>query len=505
MFKRILIANRGEIAVRIMRTLREMGIASVAVYSEADRRARHVAEADEAVEIGEAEASASYLNIDRIIQAAKAARVDAIHPGYGFLAENHTFSRRVADEGMVFIGPPPDAMLKLGDKTSARRLVREIGVPVAPGMDAIEPDQERIAAHAERLGYPVVIKAAMGGGGKGMRVVSDASDLEEALGRAASESRAAFSDDSVYLEKYMHRPRHVEIQILADSHGHVVHLFERECSIQRRHQKIIEETPSPALDPDLRRRMGAAAVAVARAAGYVNAGTVEFLIAEDSQFYFLEVNARLQVEHPITEAVTGIDLVRCQIEIAVGQELRMKQEELSMRGHAMECRIYAEDPAHDFMPSPGRIVLCQSPDGPGVRYDSGIWTGSDVPVHYDPIMSKLIVHAEDREQARVRMIRALQECVVLGVPTPIEFLIDVLRSQPFIAGQTHTHFIEQHFPGWRSDEDAERIALIGHMLEQRDSGRSTRALPSGGSTIDAESPWKQLGAWDIVRTRGDDG
>lgn len=501
MFRRVLIANRGEIAVRVMRTLREMGISSVAVYSEADRGARHAATADEAVLIGEADASASYLNIDSIIAAARRTRADAIHPGYGFLAENPSFARRVADEGMVFIGPPPDAMLKLGNKTTARRLMRDSGVPITPGMDATEMDVEKIAGHAERHGYPVVIKAAMGGGGKGMRVVGDPADLRDAVRRAASEAQAAFSDASIYLEKYLARPRHVEIQILADSHGNVVHLFERECSIQRRHQKIIEETPSPALDADLRQRMGAAAVAAARAAGYVNAGTVEFLLTENGEFYFLEVNARLQVEHPITEMVTGIDLVRCQVEIAAGEPLAFTQEDLTSRGHAIECRIYAEDPARDFMPSPGRVALSLSPDGPGVRYDSGIWTGSDVPVHYDPILSKLIVHAEDRERARARMIRALQDCVVLGVRTPIEFLIALLRSQPFIEGQTHTHFVEQHMSDWRPDEGSEWLALIGHMLDRRDQATGVTGAHSAGPGGDPHSPWRSLGAWDIVHSR----
>ncbi|MBI2838290.1 MAG: acetyl-CoA carboxylase biotin carboxylase subunit [Acidobacteria bacterium] len=501
MFTRVLIANRGEIAVRITRALREMGIASVAVYSEADRGARHVATADEAVLIGEADASASYLNVDRIIAAAHRTRADAIHPGYGFLAENPSFARRVADEGMVFIGPPPEAMLKLGNKTTARRLMRDSGVPVTPGMDATEIDMEKLAAHADRLGYPVVIKAAMGGGGKGMRVVADPGDLRDAAGRAASEAHAAFCDASIYLEKYLDRPRHVELQILADSYGNVVHLFERDCSIQRRHQKIIEETPSPALDEDLRRRMGAAAVAVARAAGYVNAGTVEFLLTESGEFYFLEVNARLQVEHPITEMVTGIDLVRCQLEIAAGEKLAFNQEDLTSRGHAIECRIYAEDPTRGFMPSPGRVALALSPDGPGVRYDSGIWTGSDVPVHYDPILSKLIVLAEDRERARVRMIRALQDCVVLGVRTPIEFLIAVLGSQPFIAGQTHTRFIEQHLSEWCPDEEAERFALIGHMLDRRDQGTGLPGAHSAAPGGDPHSPWQSLGDWDIVHAR----
>lgn len=498
MFKKILVANRGEIAVRVMRTLREMGIASVAVYSDADAGALHVTSADEAVCLGDPEPAASYLDIEKVIAAARESGAEAIHPGYGFLSENPEFARAVTEAGLVFIGPSADSMTRLGDKTSARRMMMDSGVPVIPGQSEPESDPKKMAAAAEEIGYPVLLKASSGGGGKGMRVVERPEDLEEAAKVASSEAQAAFGDGSVFLEKYLDHPRHVEFQVLADTQGNTVHLFERECSIQRRHQKIIEETPSPAVDADLRDRMGRAAVAAAKAAGYVNAGTVEFLVDPSGAFYFLEVNTRLQVEHPITEMITGLDLVRCQVDIAAGLPLAFTQEDLESRGHAIECRIYAEDPV-GFLPSPGRVIQMISPDGPGVRFDSGVFPGAEVPVHYDPIMGKLIVHAVDRESAIARMIRALEECVVLGVRTSVEFMIDVLASEAFGNGDTHTGFLQEHMDGWRPDESRDALALAGHLLgQEQNTGDTGPNLASPGP--DASSPWQRLGSWELAET-----
>ncbi|MCA1959729.1 MAG: acetyl-CoA carboxylase biotin carboxylase subunit [Desulfomonile sp.] len=498
MFSKILVANRGEIAVRIMRTAREMNVATVAVYSEVDRTSQHVLTADEAVFLGESDPAESYLNFDKIIVAAKETGAEAIHPGYGFLAENPTFAQRVSEEGLVFVGPPAESMRLLGNKTTARRLMSERNVPVIPGMTAAESDICRLQAAADEIGYPVLVKAAAGGGGKGMRIVRTAGELPDAASLAASEALSAFGDGSIYLEKYLDRPRHVEFQILADMYGHVVHLFERECSIQRRHQKIIEETPSPALSEELRARMGAAAVAAARAAGYVNAGTVEFLLDRSGAFYFLEVNTRLQVEHPITEMTTGLDLVRRQLEIAAGLPLPFAQEDILRRGHAIECRIYAEDPERDFMPSPGKIIYARSPEGPGVRYDHAVYSGWEVPVNYDPILGKLVVWAEDRPSACARMIRALKECVILGVKTPIEFLLDVLSNEKFQAGETHTHFIEEFFSSWRPSTAGDDLAALGFVVNEM---LGPRTVERGASVGPAQpiSPWHRLGAWDMIR------
>ncbi len=494
MFEKVLVANRGEIARRIMRTCREMDIATVAVYSEADRRAAHVLEADQAVALGAADPSESYLHIEKVIAAAKQTGAEAVHPGYGFLAENADFAAQCAAEGLAFIGPPAHVIRALGDKTVARRTMAGGGVPVIPGMNRPESDPEILAREADRLGYPVLIKAAAGGGGKGMRVVTRPDALREAIVAAASEAAGAFGNGAIYLEKYLDRPRHVEFQILADAFGNVVHLLERECSIQRRHQKIIEETPSPAVTPELRERMGEAAVAAAMASGYVNAGTVEFLLDADGRFYFLEVNTRLQVEHPVTEMVTGLDIVRRQLEIAAGQRLTLSQEEIRGRGHAIECRIYAEDPERDFFPSPGRIVYLREPAGPGIRNDCGVYSGVQVPVEYDPILSKLIAHAEDRSTAIRRMIRALEEYVVLGIRTSIPFLIDVLRSEAFAAGQTCTDFIAVHFPDWRpvrAEEELARIAFVVDRLVGRKPPPATEGVRGEGYG----SPWQRLGRW----------
>jgi acetyl-CoA carboxylase, biotin carboxylase subunit len=495
MFKKVLIANRGEIAVRIIRTCREMGIQTVAVYSEADRTALHVLEADEAVVLGPAEPIQSYLNIDRLLEAARQTGAEAIHPGYGFLAENPEFADRCRQENIVFIGPPAGAIRDLGSKTTARNIMLQAGVPVIPGMHQTSEDLHLFSREAERLGYPVIIKAAAGGGGKGMRTVSDPGDLTEAFQSCQSEAEKAFGDGSLYLEKQLQGPRHVEFQVLADSFGNIVHLFERECSIQRRHQKIIEETPSPALTPDLRRQMGQAAMAAARASGYVNAGTVEFLLDRDGSFYFLEVNTRLQVEHPITEVTTGLDLVRCQLEIAAGQPLPFRQEEIQPRGHAIECRIYAEDPEVQFFPSPGKILYLREPAGPGIRLDSGIRSGFDVPMEYDPILGKLIVFAENREAARKRMIRALENTVILGIQTTIPFLLEVFKTLEFREGRTRTDFIDRHFEGWKPDRGKADLARIAFAAHDR-----FRVQPPAGEKASAperRGPWQTLGEWRL--------
>jgi acetyl-CoA carboxylase biotin carboxylase subunit len=494
MFKKVLIANRGEIAVRIMRTCREMGVRTVAVYSEVDASAAHVTEADESVFLGAAEPSESYLHMDRILTAARTTGAEAIHPGYGFLAENPDFAEQCDAAGLTFIGPPSRVIRDLGNKTVARRIMEDAGVAVIPGM--LDPTTDRLilSREADRLGYPVLIKAVSGGGGKGMRVVSDPQEMEAACLSAMSEAEKAFGDPRLYLEKCLERPRHIEFQILADSRGHVIHLFERECSIQRRHQKIIEETPSPAMTTDLRRAMGKAAVSAAAASGYVNAGTVEFLLDASGAFYFLEVNTRLQVEHPITEMTTDLDIVRLQLEIASGDPLRLEQDHVVQRGHAMECRIYAEDPAANFFPSPGPVRLHREPAGPGIRNDCGIYEGFEVPVEYDPILSKLIVAADTREAARQRMIRALQSYAVLGIQTTIPFLIDVFQSPAFAEGRTHTDFIDRYFEHWsqgNEEADLARIAYVVHELTAP-AALSTRMIQKGHPT-----PWETLGQWRL--------
>ncbi len=494
-FKKILIANRGEIALRIIRTCREMGISTVAVFSDADRNAAHVLGADEAVHIGESDPLHSYLNMDRILAAARQTGAEAIHPGYGFLAENADFASLCSTENRAFIGPPAEVIASLGDKTEARRLMMASGVPVIPGMLEIEPDDRRMAEEAERIGYPVLIKAAAGGGGKGMRVVNTPGEMKDACDAAAREAQAAFGNGAIYLEKFLDRPRHIEFQILADAHGHAIHLLERECSVQRRHQKIIEETPSPAMTPALREKMGQAAVAAARASGYANAGTVEFLVDRENQFYFLEVNTRLQVEHPVTEMVTGIDLVRLQIEIAAGTPLPLSQEDVLGRGHAMECRIYAEDPENGFLPSPGKILYQKEPSGPGVRNDCGVYSGYQVPVEYDPILSKLIVHAQSREEAMAKMLRALQDYAILGVKTTIPFLMDVIRSGAFRSGDISTSFIDANFRDWKPKHEAVDLACAAYIINELTGTKE--AQPTVSSRDDAASPWRTLGNWKL--------
>lgn len=445
-FNKILIANRGEIAVRIIRACHEMGIAAVAVYSEADRAALHVRLADEAIAIGPAPASESYLNIERVVGAARDSGAQAVHPGYGFLSENAAFAQAVQDAGIVFIGPPPAAIAAMGDKAEARARMQSRKVPIVPGYQDAD-DDAALARAAERIGYPVLIKAAAGGGGKAMRIVNAPEELPELAAAAHREATNAFGDSRLFIEKYISNGRHIEFQVLADAHGNTLHLFERECSIQRRHQKIIEETPSPLLDDALRGRMGAAAVEAARAVGYTNGGTVEFIVDPVTRdFYFLEMNTRLQVEHPITEMLTGLDLVHWQIRIAEGERLPLAQNDLTRRGHALECRVYAEDPANQFLPSTGCLLNVVEPRGPGLRVDSGVMTGDEVTVHYDPMLAKVIVHAETRVDAIQRMQAALNEYALLGVTTNIAFLRAVLAHPEFHAGRATTTFIE-HYMG----------------------------------------------------------
>ncbi len=468
MFSKILIANRGEIAVRIIRACRDLNISPVAVYSEPDAMAVHVGLSDEAVCIGPAPSVESYLNGERIIAAAKTTGAQAIHPGYGFLAENADFAAAVSEAGLIFIGPAPEAMRVMGSKTSARRAAVEAGVPIVPG--TVEPlsslaEAERTAHH---YGYPIMLKASAGGGGKGMRLVASADELASAFANAKSEAAASFGDDSLYLEKAVERPRHIEIQVFGDSHGNVVHLGERECSIQRRHQKVIEECPSPINEPELRARMGAAAVKLARAVNYVGAGTVEFLVSDTTrEFYFLEMNTRLQVEHPVTELVTGIDLVREQITVAGGAALSFSQDDIRWLGHAIECRVYAEDPDNSFFPSPGRISHLRVPSGPGIRDDSGVEANSEVSIHYDPLVSKLSAWGRTRDEAVDRLRRALDEYEVGGIRTTLPFFREIVRDQEFISGQLDTGFISR-FNTRRETARLEKNEASGHEPEVRD-------------------------------------
>ena len=471
MFRKVLIANRGEIAVRIIRVCRELGVSAVAVYSEADAQSLHVRLADEAVCIGPAPSNQSYLNIEAIIAAANATEADAIHPGYGFLAENADFARGVLAAGLTFIGPSPEAMDIMGSKTSARRAAVDAGVEIVPG--TVEPltSFAETKATAHRYGYPVMLKASAGGGGKGMRLVHSDEELLSAIETSQAEASAAFGDSSLYLEKAIERPRHIEIQVFADSHGNVVHLGERECSIQRRHQKVIEECPSPINDPELRRKMGEAAVKIARAVHYLGAGTIEFLVADATrEFYFLEMNTRLQVEHPVTELVTGLDLVREQFQVATGQPLSFSQEDIAWRGHAIECRVYAEDPENNFFPSPGIITYLQEPSGPGVRLDSGVRLHSKVSIHYDSMIAKLAVWGRSREEAIDRLKRALGEYQVTGITTTLPFFRQVVEDDEFKSGRLDTGFIS------RFNQRQEQTAASGPNTKENDMAMVAAAL-----------------------------
>lgn len=493
MFRRILVANRGEIAVRIIRTLKEMGIETVSIYSDVDQEALHVFEADEAHYIGPPEPSESYLNIEKIIEIAQKTRCEAIHPGYGFLAENAEFAKACEESKIIFIGPPSKAIKTLGDKILARKIARAEGIPIIPGMLEATKELEFLEEAASNIGYPLIIKAAAGGGGKGMRIVREARELKEACLSAMREAESAFGDGRIYLERLLDRPRHIEFQVLADRFGNTIHLFERECSVQRRHQKILEETPSPALFPELREEMGKAAVALAKASGYVNAGTVEFLLDRSGNFYFLEVNTRLQVEHPVTEMTVGLDMVRHQVEIAFGLPLRLRQEELLQRGHAIQCRIYAEDPQNHFMPSSGRITGYREPTGPWIRVDSGVYEGANVPVEYDPILSKLVVWAEDRESARRKMLRALQNYFITGVRTTIPLLMDVVSSGSFTKGDIHIGFLEENFSTWAPPKYYRVLAIAAAALSEIMQEKPLLAERKAGH----RSPWERLGPWEL--------
>jgi acetyl-CoA carboxylase biotin carboxylase subunit len=507
MFRKILIANRGEIAVRIARACREMGIASAAVFSDADRAALHVRLSDEAYWIGPAPSRESYLRIDKLMEIARRAGCDALHPGYGFLAENPELARACAANKINFIGPSPEAMERLGSKTAARQLAARARVPMVPGtQEPIEnvTDAEKIA---KGLGYPVLLKAVAGGGGKGMRVVAADSEMSGAWRDAASEALNAFGDARVYLEKYVHRPRHIEIQIFGDVHGHIVHLGERECSVQRRHQKVIEESPSPIMTPDLRRAMGDAAVRLAKDAGYTSAGTVEFLVDAERNFYFLEVNTRLQVEHPVTEMVTGLDLVKLQIRAAAGEPLPFSQDAVKLSGHAVECRLYAEDPGNNFFPSPGTILSRRAPSGPGIRLDDGVYEGFAVSTEYDPMLGKLISWAEDRAEAIARLVRALDEYSLTGIKTNAGLLLGILRDPEFQRGEIFTRWLDEQLPRLLAvkqsqdrDAVAEDAAILAALLH--DHGARNAALngapASGAASAEAESRWKRAARFEQI-------
>jgi len=501
MFKKILIANRGEIAVRVIRACRELGIRSASVFSDVDRKALHVRLADEAHPIGPAPSRESYLCIDKLMAVARRAGCDALHPGYGFLAENPALPRACAEAGLTFIGPPAEAMELLGPKTSGRQLARRCGVPAVPGGDSSVENAAEAQALAQDMGYPVLLKAVAGGGGKGMRLAHGESEFASAFRNAASEALNAFGDARLYLEKYLERPHHIEIQIFADAHGRVVSLGERECSIQRRHQKVIEEAPSPLVTPDLRRKMGEAAVRLARAGGYINAGTVEFLVDQNLNFYFLEVNTRLQVEHPVTEQVTGLDLVKLQIAIAAGHRLPFAWETITPRGHAMEVRLYAEDPDNNFFPSPGKILSYRHPNGPGIRLDDGVYAGWTVPNDYDPLLSKLIAWGNSREETTARLRRALEEYSISGIKTNAGLFRRILEERDFLRAEIHTTWLDELLRRPRSaaalanDQGSENAvgdaAAIAAAIWHTTQSAASSALPASGNA--SPSRWKLEG------------
>ena len=490
MIETVLVANRGEIALRVIRACHELGMRTIAVCSEADQDAPHAWAADAAVEIGPPSAAESYLNVDKLLDVAREHDADAIHPGYGFLSENPDFAEAVQNAGLTFIGPPPDAMRALGDKAEARRLARESDVPVVPGSNALD-DPADLEAAAREIGLPVLLKAAAGGGGKGMRLIQDESELADAIPSAQREAQGAFGDGRLFVERAVHPARHVEVQIVGDHHGNVVALGERECSLQRRHQKIIEEAPSPVVDSHLREQLQASARALAEASGYHNAGTVEFLLGPDDSFYFLEVNARLQVEHPVTELVTGLDLVQWQLQVAGGAPLPIAQGAVDMRGHAIEARLYAEDPSHQFLPQTGEILDLVWPERPGVRIDSGILKGQFVHAHYDPMLAKLIAYGPDRERARRRLIESLEGTVLLGVITNRAYLSELLQSDFFVDAETYTHTVES------TDREERELPMELLLAAALAEGRSTRASTDGNASVDGDpySPWKRLGSW----------
>lgn len=491
--KKILVANRGEIALRIMRSAKEMGIATVAVYSDADRTAPHVQYADEAVHLGPPPSNQSYLLADKIIEAAKKLGVDGIHPGYGFLSENATFADKVTKAGITFIGPSAYSIDLMGNKLAAKQAVLQYGIPMVPGTETAISDVNAAKARSKEIGFPVLLKAAAGGGGKGMRVVENIEEFEEQMNRAVSEAQAAFGDGSVFIEKYVTSPRHVEIQVLADNHGNVVYLFERECSIQRRHQKVIEEAPSAVLTPEVRKKMGESAVMVAKACNYSGAGTVEFLVDEHLNYYFLEMNTRLQVEHPVTELITGVDLVKEQIKVARGEKLSFTQDDLKINGHAIELRVYAEDPANNFLPDIGRLNTYKRPNGPGIRVDDGFEQGMDIPIYYDPMIAKLAVHGKDREEAIERMKRAISEYDIVGIKNTLSFGTFVMNHPAFTSGNFSTHFVAQHFDPAQLNsyyEDGAAIAayLSTYLLKK---GVKAKLAKVGTQTTGAKSGWRK--------------
>ncbi len=504
--QKLLIANRGEIAVRIMRAAREFGLRTVAVYSTADREAPHTQLADEAFHLGPPEPAQSYLDMSRLLEAARACGADALHPGYGFLSENSAFAAACEQAGLIFVGPSAAAIRDMGSKIVSKQIAERAGVPVIPSFQS--PDAASLAREApqaaERLGYPVLVKAAAGGGGKGMRIVERASELPAALEAGAREAQQAFGDAALLLETYIDRPRHVEVQVLGDHFGNRVHLFERECSIQRRHQKIVEEAPSPAVDSDLRQRLTDAALRLADAVDYTSAGTVEFLLAPDGAFYFLEMNTRLQVEHAITEQVSGVDLVHQQLRIAGGEPLTFTQAQLTQRGHAIECRLYAENPANGFLPATGRVRVLREPHGPGCRIDSGLALDQEITPYYDPILAKLITHGATREEARLRMGALLRDYVVLGLATNREFLLDVIESEAFAAGDTNTAFIERHFAAWQPaasvPADVLALAALGDLL-QRENGSGTPIAGFASAGQAASNPWTRHDSWRVGALR----
>jgi propionyl-CoA carboxylase alpha chain len=492
---KILVANRGEIALRVMRTAREMGIQTVAVYSEADRNAPHVRFADEAVCIGPPPSAQSYLLMDKLIEVSLQMGVDAIHPGYGFLSENAAFSRKVSEAGLIFIGPSPESIEMMGSKLSAKLAAKRYNIPLVPGTEEAISDIAAAKQRAAEIGYPVLIKASAGGGGKGMRLVHHEEEFEEQMHRAISEAQAAFGDGAVFIEKFVTAPRHIEIQVLGDKHGNIIHLFERECSIQRRHQKVIEEAPSAVLTPEIRAAMGKCAVDVARACNYYGAGTVEFIVNDKLEFYFLEMNTRLQVEHPVTEMITGVDLVRQQILVAEGHALAIRQEDLQIKGHAIEVRVCAEDPANNFLPDIGKLHTYVRPQGPGIRVDDGFEQGMDIPIYYDPMIAKLIVHAEDRNKAIAKMLRAIEEYQITGIQTTLGFCTYVLNHEAFISGQFDTKFVEKYFApevlqsANRPEEERVAAALAAFLLAQ---GNGTPAVTATvPPTTAATSAWKR--------------
>lgn len=491
---KLLVANRGEISLRIMRTAKEMGIKTVAVYSEADRNAPHVKFADEAVCLGPPPSNQSYLLADKIIEACQELGVDAIHPGYGFLSENATFAKKVTDAGIIFVGPSPEAIEVMGSKLAAKNAVAKYDIPMVPGTDEAIVDIPAAKIKAEEIGYPILIKASAGGGGKGMRIVKYEAEFEEQMQRAISEAQSAFGDGAVFIEKFITSPRHIEIQVLGDTHGNIVHLFERECSVQRRHQKVIEEAPSAVVSPEMRKAMGEAAVKVAKACNYYGAGTVEFIVDENLDFYFLEMNTRLQVEHPVTEMITGKDLVKEQILIAEGNPLSFTQDELSINGHSIEVRVYAEDPKNNFLPDIGKLVTYRRPQGPGVRVDDGFEEGMDIPIYYDPMIAKLITHDASREKAIQRIIRAIDDYQITGIETTLGFCKFVLEHEAFVSGDFDTKFVERYFTPEKLEiqwEESEMELLASLAVDLYEINKFTLKRVSGqNGTPNPRTNWK---------------